>query len=75
MEYMLDNGKEKAYGPTGDSSNVVASGRGGTRYDCLGGDSLSFMSTLTYVLKSSWASEDSGTQARRYDAALAVLWD
>lgn len=51
---------------------VVVVGGGGTRYDCLGGESPSLRSTFTYVFKAS-PREDSGNQARRSEAAVLSL--
>jgi hypothetical protein len=49
-------------------------GGGGTRYDCLGGESPSERSTFTYVFSAS-PREDSGSQARRREAAALDLAD
>jgi len=62
---MLDTGSEKAYGPILESWYVDVIGSGDTRFVCTGVEEPSVMSTLTYVLKSSWERVDSGTQARR----------
>lgn len=43
-------------------------GGGGTRYDCLGGDSPSVRSTFTYVFRAS-PRDDSGSHARSKEAA------
>lgn len=43
---------------------MVVVGGGGTRYDCLGGESPSDRSTLTYVLRAS-PRVDSGSHASR----------
>lgn len=48
---------------------VVVVGGGGTKYDCLGGESPSERSTFTYVSKAS-PKECSGSQARRSEAAV-----
>ena len=51
---------------------MVDVGGGGTRYDCFGGESPSARSTFTYVLRVS-PREDSGSQARRRDAAVLAF--
>jgi hypothetical protein len=50
----------------------VVVGGGGTRYDCLGGESPSARSTLTYVSNES-PRECSGSQARRREDAVLDL--
>lgn len=44
-------------------------GGGGTRYDCLGGESPSERSTFTYVFRAS-PRDDSGSHARSKEAAV-----
>jgi len=51
-----------------DSVWIVVVGGGGTRYDCLGGDSPSERSTFTYMSKAS-PRECSGSHAKRSEAA------
>jgi hypothetical protein len=51
---------------------VVVVGGGGTRYDCLGGESPSLKSTFTYVFRAS-PREDSGSHAKRREAAVFSL--
>lgn len=65
-------GIANAYVPTELLWDVV--GRGGTRYDCLGGDEASLRSTLTYVSYAS-PNEASGTQASRREEASRFLDD
>ena len=66
-------GTAKAYDPMVLACVVVVGG-GGTRCVCLGGESESERSTLTYV---SYASprDDSGTHASRSEEELIVLED
>lgn len=52
--------------------SVVLVGGGGTRYDCLGGESPSERSTLTYVFRAS-PREDSGSHAKRSEAEVLDL--
>ncbi len=51
---------------------MVVVGGGGTRYDCLGGESPSARSTFTYVSRAS-PRECSGSHARSRDAAVLVF--
>lgn len=60
-EYTALTGTANEYPPT-EPLCVVTVGGGGTRYDCLGGESPSQRSTLTYMLAES-PSAFSGTQA------------
>jgi hypothetical protein len=55
-----------------ESECVVVVGGGGTRYDCLGGESPSERSTFTYVSKAS-PKECSGNQAKSSEAAVLAF--